>query len=150
MCSLKEPLHQQRHCHMLQNPVNIINPHTHCLRFKGLIGLFLDILRMLKSNHWIWVRGGQVYDHCPLQSTCWISSILISHVHAVFTSRSVADLASLGQTCFLELARGFTYTVHVNPPRDGGPRAIPEVLKGPPMSFLHLVLTHLLLKLKRG
>jgi|LakMenE18May11ns_1017448.scaffolds.fasta_scaffold9655040_2 hypothetical protein len=46
---------------------------------------------------------------------------------------------SLGHTCYLELARGTTYTLHVSPPRDGGPRAVPVVLKGPPMSFYHLV-----------
>ncbi len=96
-----------------------------------------------------------MFDHCPLQSTCWIiatynSSILIFHVHVVFTSCSVVLLASLGQMCYFKLACGFKYTLHVNPPRDGGPRAIPEVLKGHPMSFLHLVSAHLLLKFKRG
>ncbi len=50
--------------------------------------------------------------------------------------------------CYVELARGFAYTLHINPPRNGGQRAVPEVLKGPSMSFLHLVPTHLLLKLE--
>jgi hypothetical protein len=90
-----------------------------------------------------------MHDHCPLQSACWIiatynSSVLFLHVHAVFTS------PLLGQTCYLELARGFTYTLHANPPCNGDQRATPEVLKGPPMSSLHLVLTHLSLKLKMG
>jgi hypothetical protein len=51
--------------------------------------------------------------------------------------------ASLGHTCYLKLARGITYTLHVSPPRDGSPRAILVVLKGPPMSFFHLVSIHL-------
>ncbi len=74
-----------------------------------------------------------MYDHCPLQSVCatYNSSILTFHVHVVFTSRAVVHLASLGHTCYLELARGFTYTLHVSSPR-GGPRAIPEVLEYPP------------------
>ncbi len=62
------------------------------------------------------------------------------------TQSSPPDL--LGQTCYLKLARGFAYTLHVNPPRDGGQRAVPEVLKGPSMSFYNLVSTHLLLKLE--
>jgi hypothetical protein len=65
------------------------------------------------------------------------SSILIFHVHVVLTSSAaVVHPASLGHTCYLELAHGFTYTLHVSPPRDGGPRAIPEVLKGPPHVLL--------------
>jgi hypothetical protein len=51
--------------------------------------------------------------------------------------------ASLGDMYYLELACGITYTLHVSPPRDGGPRAIPVVLKGPPMSFFHHVSIHL-------
>ncbi len=35
---------KRRHRHMLQIPVNIIHPHAHCLRFKGLIELFWYIL----------------------------------------------------------------------------------------------------------
>jgi hypothetical protein len=38
----------------------------------------------------------------------------------------------LGQTCYLELAQGFTYTLHVKPPPDGSQRAIPEALKDLP------------------
>jgi hypothetical protein len=60
---------------------------------------------------------------------------------------SHSHLVSSGQTCYLELAHGSTYTLHVSPPHNGGPHAVPEVLKGPLMSFLHLVLVHLLLRL---
>ncbi len=49
---------------------------------------------------------------------------------------------------YLELARGFTYTLHIGPLRDGGPCAVPVVLKGPSISFFHLVSVHLLLQLK--
>jgi hypothetical protein len=79
-----------------------------------------------------------VYNHyCPLQSTCWVittynSSILIFHIHIVFTSCAVVHLASLGQTCYLELARGFTYTLHVSHHSRWGPACYLEVLKGPP------------------
>jgi hypothetical protein len=38
---------------------------------------------------------------------------------------------------------GITYTLHVSPPRDGGPRATSVVLKGPLMSFFNLVSVHL-------
>jgi hypothetical protein len=36
----------------------------------------------------------------------------------------------------LELARGFTYTLHISPTRDGAHVLIPIALKGPPTSFL--------------
>jgi hypothetical protein len=97
-----------------------------------------------------------MYNHCPLQSTCWIlamfnSSIRFSpHCPHILHVLSRSRLASLGQTCYLELARGSTYTLHVSPPRNGGRHAVPEVLKGPSMSFLHLVLGHLLLRLLKG
>jgi hypothetical protein len=50
-------------------------------------------------------------------------------------ARSLLLSDPLGHTCYLELARGLTYTLHVSPPRDGDPRAVPVDLKGPPMSF---------------
>jgi hypothetical protein len=43
---------------------------------------------------------------------------------------------SLSQTCYLELARGFIYTLHVSPHCDGAHVLIPEALKGPPTFFL--------------
>ncbi len=58
--------------------------------------------------------------------------------------------SSLGHMCYLALAGGFIYTLQVSPPRDGDPRAISKLLKGPTMSFLHLVSKHLLLKLNKG
>jgi hypothetical protein len=96
-----------------------------------------------------------MYDHRPLQSTCWIlatfnSSICFSPHPSILHGLSRSRLVSLGQTCYLELARGSTYTLHVSPPHDGGQRAVPEVLKGPSMSFLHLVSARLLLRLLKG
>jgi hypothetical protein len=77
------------------------------------------------------------------------ATIIIENAHHAHSNKT-KHFPSLGQTCYLELACGFTYTLHISPPRDGGTRAIPEVLKGPPMSFLHLFSAHLLLKLKKG
>jgi hypothetical protein len=75
-----------------------------------------------------------VHDHCPLisvptRSATYNSSILsFFHVH-VFLKSQAASITSLGHTCYLELARGLANILHVGPPRDGGPRAIPVVLK---------------------
>ncbi len=69
------------------------------------------------------------------------SSFILFHVHVVLSKLLLS--ASLGHTCYLELARGITYTLHISPPRDGDLRAIPVVLKGPPMSFFNLVSIHL-------
>jgi hypothetical protein len=87
-------------------------------------------------------------DHCPQQTACRIisatynsSSLILFHIHIVLSKLLLS--ASLGHTCYLELARGTTYTLHVSPPCDGDPRAIPVVLKGPPMSFFNLVSIHL-------
>jgi hypothetical protein len=45
--------------------------------------------------------------------------VLIFHVHRT-RSLLVLMLVSLpGPMCYLELARGFTYTLHISPPRDG-------------------------------
>jgi hypothetical protein len=57
-------------------------------------------------------------DHCPLPTACRID---IRHVHQFkshLVPRARSNLllsASLGHTCYLELARGFTYTLHVAP-----------------------------------
>ncbi len=107
----------------------------------------------LKKNS-TWVRGGQVCDHCPLQhagsSTMYSSSVLILIFHFPHSLHVPCCCpSSLGHMCYLKPVRAFTYTLHVSPPRDGDPSAIPEVLKGPTMSFLHLVSKHLLLKLKK-
>ncbi len=62
--------------------------------------------------------------------------ILIFHVCRI-RSLLVLMLVSLpGPACYLELARGLTYTLHVSPPRDGAYVLVPGTLKGPPTSFL--------------
>ncbi len=47
--------------------------------------------------------------------------VLIFHVRRTHSLLALMLVSLLGPTCYLELARGFTYTLHVSPPRDGGP-----------------------------
>jgi hypothetical protein len=89
-------------------------------------------------------------DHCPLPTACRIN---IRHVqqfksHLIPRTRRLlqADAVLIPRPYVLSRAstwHGITYTLHVSPPRDGGPRAIPVVLKGPLMSFFNLVSVHL-------
>jgi hypothetical protein len=62
--------------------------------------------------------------------------VLIFHVRRTRSLLVLMLVSLLGPTCYLELARGFTYTLHVSPPRDGAHVLVPGTLKGPPTSFL--------------
>ncbi len=62
--------------------------------------------------------------------------ILIFHVRRTRSLLVLMLVLLPGPACYLELARGFTYTLHVSPPRNGAHVLVPGTLKGPPMSFL--------------
>jgi hypothetical protein len=145
----------RRHRHIIHFPFRIINPYTHWLKFKGIVELL--ILIFFKHINWNHCDLSQVkaivrplsttsntLDH-P-QRTTVLFSFSTSHI---VTSQAVVPLAPLSHTCYLELARGYTNTLHISPPRDGGLSAIPEVLKKPHKSFLHVSVL-LLFKLERG
>jgi hypothetical protein len=69
-------------------------------------------------------------------SPCKTVLVLVFHVHRTRIFHVLMLISLPGQTCYLELARGFTYTLHVGPPRDGAHVLTPDALKGPPTSFL--------------
>jgi hypothetical protein len=96
-----------------------------------------------------------VYDHCPLQSAYWLKILHVqqfcSHLPRPRSPQvpSWCCPASLGHMCYLEVAGGFTYTLHVSPPRDGACVLSPWALKDHPCpSFISR--WHLLLRLKRA
>jgi hypothetical protein len=76
-----------------------------------------------------------VYDHCPLQSACRLNIRHVQQFNSQLLPRphiptsQAASIHSLSHTCYLELARGLSSTLHVGPPRDGGPLVIPVVLR---------------------
>ncbi len=82
-----------------------------------------------------------MYDHVHYKQraewtfTTYNSSILIIfHVHIVLTSQAAA-VRFLGPYVLSRASTRLYIHLHVVPPRDGGPRVIPVVLKGPLMSF---------------
>ncbi len=80
-----------------------------------------------------------------LSATYNTSSLILFHVHVVLSSQAAA--VRIFRPYVLSRASTWHYIhLHVNPPCDGGSRAIPMVLKGPPMSFFHLVSIHLKLE----
>ncbi len=66
-------------------------------------------------------------DHCHVQQFYSLfPSPRSLHVLSCFHH------ASLGQTCYLELSRGFTYTLHISPLAMGARVLFPRSLKDPP------------------
>ncbi len=76
------------------------------------------------------------YIQCAGSSPRKTVLVLVFHVHHTRIFHVLTLISLPGPTCYLELARGFTYTLHVGPPRDGAHVLTPDTLKGPPMSFL--------------
>ncbi len=74
--------------------------------------------------------------------------VLIFNVRRTRRLLALMLVSLLGPTCYLELARGSTYTLHVSPPRDGVHVLVLVPFKGLPRPSLD-VSTHLLLKLAK-